>query len=67
MACPVVQVGPSVGRLLQHALYTTLCVTRCSSPAPFLAPLPSLSVHCRSSWPFPGAQGRGARWGLGGG
>ena len=56
MARPVVQVGPSLGRLLQHALYTTVCVTGCFPPASFLAPLPSLSVHFRSSWSFPGSQ-----------
>ena len=64
MARPVVQVGPSLGRLPQHALYTTLCVTRCSSPAPFLASLFSLSVHFRSPSPVPNPGSPGA-WGGG--
>ena len=36
--------------LLQHALYTTRCVTCCSSPTPFLAPLPPLSLLFCPSW-----------------
>ena len=68
MARPAV--GPALGRLLQHALYMTLCVTRCSSPAPFLAPLPSLSIHFCPSRFFRGAHSgvtRSLRGGVEGG
>ena len=55
-ARPVVQDGLSLGCVLQHALYTTLGVTWCLSPAPSLAPLFSLSVPFQSPQPLPGAR-----------
>ena len=65
-ARPVVHDGLSLGCVLQHALYKTLCATRCSSPAPSLGPLFSPSVPFGSPRPLPGAQS-GVAWCVRGG
>ena len=73
-ARPVARDGLPLGCLSPHALYTKLCVTRCTFLAPSLAPLLSLSVPVRAPRVLPGARsggalcvGKGVWWGLGGG
>ena len=60
-ARPAVKDRLSLGCLLQHALYTTLCVTRCSSLAPSLSCLFAHSVPFRFPRPLPGVRS-GVAW-----